>query len=462
MKSYVKLFEQFVEDICESSGAKVWIENKESGNRYTVQKKNFDSGVHRELGPAEIEAEKIKTAYAALNPKTVSKHKERVASLKEATQNADKDTQERSKKVQELWTQALDAKTEEERVDAVNKMIENNLIETNAKGTKIYLKNIPQVRNKHFSDDGDAVTTQLNYLAKKHGLTVPMRADGADRELADRSGKHNEAGVVSYLFPDEKNTKAYKENQEELSKLGGDHTTADKINKEGAQAIKSALPPGSEIIGAEQVGGIGKSALAKMGIESKTDPTDILIRYKDKDGKEHALKVSAKVYADTRKITMKNSGVLEAGETYLGETGKDLDKKVPDLKEKYSWTKPGMSDSEKEKAKTAFRKEYMEEMTKKMSDLAKTEKGQDQLGKMWKEVHGCGKDVHTLVSNKTTGKVELHGPNHYCDVKKPLKVSYSGSKMVVEMEEGGNRRLDIEVKTEKDGTVKLLFNHVTK
>jgi hypothetical protein len=34
--------------------------------------------------------------------------------------------------------------------------------------------------------------------------------------------------------------------------------------------------------------------------------------------------------------------------------------------------------------------------------------------------------------------------------------------MVVEMEEGGNRRLDIEVKTEKDGTVKLLFNHVTK
>ena len=82
---------------------------------------------------------------------------------------------------------------------------------------------------------------------------------------------------------------------------------------------------------------------------------------------------------------------------------------------------------------------------------------------MWKEVHGCGKNVNTLVTNKRTGQSEVYGPNHYCNPKRPFKVQYDGVKIVVNMGgEDDNSFLQLDLKTEKGNSKKLLFRHRKK
>jgi hypothetical protein len=298
-------------------------------------------------------------------------------------------------------------------------------------------------------------------LIKEAGIDVPLRGNAKDRALADMSGKHNEAGVVAYLFPSEENLNLYKQTQDTFKELGGDESKFDKINKKAAEAIKALLPEGTKITGAQQVGGIGKNALMDLGIDPKVDPTDLIVNYKDADGKDQVLKISAKTYTDPRSITMKNSGVKTAGETYLGEAGKELDKEWVSLREKYKWDDK-MTREEKDKKKRELKKAYLTKYSDTMADLTKTDKGQAQLEKMWQEVHGCGKDVYTQVINKTTGEVQIHKPDHYCKPNKPFTVKYDGVKMVVNMDGNTNESLEIVMKTEDQGSPKLLFNHIKK
>ena len=159
---------------------------------------------------------------------------------------------------------------------------------------------------------------------------------------------------------------------------------------------------------------------------------------------------------------MKNSGVKKAGVDYLGEPeGASIDKEWPSLVKKYKWT-PDMPDEEKKELKSKLKQAYLKKYAGEMEKLAKTEKGQARLLKMWQSVHGCGKNVHTLVINKSTNESSLKSPSHYCSPKTPFKVKYDGVKVVIDMSTGGPQTLQIDLKTEDKGSPKLLFRHIVR
>jgi hypothetical protein len=301
----------------------------------------------------------------------------------------------------------------------------------------------------------------MNELIKEAGIEVPARGNAKDRALADMSGKHNEAGVVAYLFPSEENKKGYESTQKAFKDLGGDEGRFDEINKSAAEAIKSQLPEGVEITGAQQVGGVGKTELAKLGIDPKVDPTDLILKYRDADGTEKIMKISAKTYSDPKNITMKNAGTGNAGVTYLGELGRDIDEQISSWREEFAWD-DSMDDEEKADKKRGLKQTYLKAFGDKMVQLSNSEQGQKQLIKMWQDVHGCGQDVYTQIINKNTGKVDIKSPDYYCDPQPPFKVDYDGVKLVINMGGQDNNFLQIDMKTEDKGSPKLLFRHRSK
>lgn len=455
---YLKLFEDYVTSIYEEK----LVKNKKSGNIYPVQ--NFNPKTQEIPTKEEIEKAKEKESgnFKPVSKAAITSEKKKLDGVLDILKNEDDDTKKRGEILIKNWNKFLEAKTEQEQIDAIKELADNNLIEGHSGGKKIYLSSNTALPYKYLTGaSGTSVTELMNKIIKDQGIPVQERQGGKDRELADMSGKHNESGVVAYLFGDKQTMDDYKNKQETLKKLGADETRFDKINKEAAEEIKKLLPEGAKITGAQQVGGIGETALKKLGIDPKVDPTDLILQYKDKDGNDKIIKVSAKTYSDPRSITMKNSGVTTAGETYLGDAGKSVDEKFKELRKKYAWD-DSMSSEEKSKMKKDLKQAYLTDYSDAMSKLTETDKGQSQLEKMWQEVHGCGKDVYTQVINKTTGEVKIHAPDHYCKPNKPFKVNYDGVKMTVEMDGIDDTRLEIVMKTEDKGSPKLLFNHVKK
>jgi hypothetical protein len=361
-----------------------------------------------------------------------------------------------------LWRAFLGAPSYEEQVKAVRAMADLKLIQGGASGKKIYMAPTTGLVPKHLCGaQGTAVTRLMNKIIADEGIEVDMRGSAADRALADLSGKHNEAGVTAYLFPSKENKDAYKSVEGRYSQFGGDAVAADERNKNAAQAVQSALPKGAKITNAAQVGGAGATRLRELGIDPKTDPTDIIVEY-EVGGKKQMMKISAKIYTDPRNITMKNSGVKKAGVDYLGEPeGNVIDKAWPEMVKKYKWT-PDMPDEEKKELKSKLKQEYLKTYAGEMEKLADSKEGQQRLLKMWQSVHGCGKNVHTLVINKSTNESSLKSPSHYCDPKTPFKVKYDGVKVVIEMSTGGPQTLQIDLKTEDKGSPKLLFRHIVR
>ena len=97
-----------------------------------------------------------------------------------------------------------------------------------------------------------------------------------------------------------------------------------------------------------------------------------------------------------------------------------------------------------------------------MKKLAETEEGQKQLIQMWKDVHGCGHDVHTLIVNKKTGESQIKPPEHYCDPKPPFDIKYDGGKVVINLETQTEDYVQVDCKTEMNSSPKLLFKHKVK
>jgi hypothetical protein len=475
-----------IQSLCEADNAgKVWVKKKDSGNIYQVEKGNFDNSVHTPASSAEIqkvqskekqptstkvEKPKVKLdeptkkptqSLSQYKPATVKATEQKINEIDKFVDSADTDTKKRADILKTNWNKFINATTREERVTAVKELANNNLIEAHAGGKKIYLSANTTLPYKHLSGDGNAITVDMNKIIKEEGIEVPMRGGAADRALADMSGKHNEAGVVAYLAPTKENLDSYKSTQNTFKSLGGDEAKFDKINKKAADAIKALLPNGSKITGAQQVGGIGKTALNALGIDPKVDPTDLILSYKDLNGKDGIIKVSAKTYTDPKNITMKNAGVGSAGATYLGDIGKSIDVSVDSIKKKYRWDNT-MSDEQKAAQKKGLKQEYLQQFSQKMEELASNPKGQQQLVKMWKDVHGCGKDVYTQIINKNTGDVQIKAPNHYCEPKPPFGVKFDGVKLVINMGGKGDSYLQIDMKTEDAGSLKLLFRHITK
>ena len=403
---------------------------------------------------------------------TIKKNLEYVEKAKEIAESQENpDIKKAMGVLNDNWEKFVNAESEEEKLEAVETLIDNGLIERNQfsekTAGKIYISsNAAGIPHKHFmgGKQGTAVTKDMNRIIQENGLEVNMRNNSADRSLADLSGKHNEAGVVALLDPSEENQKAYNKNREKYRELSNDDSEAHIQNVKAAKLVKDSLPEGSKIKSSIQVGGIGKSGLMnKYGIDNEVDPTDLLVVYEDKDGNEQTMKISAKIYTNPKDITMKNSGTKSAGATYLGEAiGAPIDAKLQKMRDKNNYQKDGLTKSEQDTKKRAFREEYIKEFGAGMKKLAESEEGQEQLVQMWKDVHGCGHNVHTLIVNKKTGESQIKEPEHYCDPKPPFDITYEGGKVVINLETQTNEYVQIDCKTEMGSSPKLLFKHKVK
>lgn len=415
-----------------------------------------------------------KISAKPLNPKEAAKDNKKLNDLRKAIDsNAikfdDADHKKRAETFMGLWQAFVSAPTYEEQVKAVSALIDQNMIEGGSSGKKIYIADTVGLPYKGMSGDtGTTVTKLMNQIVKDEGLDLPPREGTKASRQAAESGPTNEAGVAALLDPSDENNREYEERKRRFADSGGDVDEIDRLNRGAAEAVRSALPPGARVRSAKQVGGVGAKKLKDMGIDPRTDPTDIIVEYEE-NGETKTMKVSAKIYTNPDRITMKNAGLEDAGDTYLGEPeGAEADEIYRELRANpdLDWTAPGLSEKERTDRKRQFRQAYLQKFSEKMGELASDQDpnspGQQRLLAMWQKVHGCGKDVHTLVVNKRSGKSELKGPDHYCSPKLPFKVKYNGSKVVIEMDSGGPQTLEINLKTESSGGTKLLFNHVTR
>ena len=424
-------------------------------------------GVDKDDSEVEKEEPKLKK----LSDKTKQTQTEMVNQLDTIIEN---ETNEGSKKatgvLKDNWSKFVNAETQEERVEAVKQMVDYGLLARNQAGgkgaRKVYItSNASGVPYKHFMGAaGNAVTQAISDIIDDEGLEVDMRNSSADRALADLSGKHNEAGVVALIDSSDENQKAYDELRAKYKELGGSDEEAHNQNQTAANMIKESLPDNSTITGAIQVGGIGgKELMSRYGIDEKVDPTDMIVQYKDSDGSDKIMKISAKIYSNPNDITMKNSGTKTAGVDYLGEEiGQSIDSKLDELRKSNNYQELGISDEEQKNRKRSFRESYMKLFGNGMLKLSKTPEGEKRLVQMWKDVHGCGHDVHTLIVNKKTGESQIKPPEHYCSPNPPFKVSYDGGKIVINLETQTDAFVQIDCKTEMKSSPKLLFKHKVK
>ena len=408
-----------------------------------------------------------------IDAKAAQADKKKYDSLMSAIKNnkikfIDDDQKERAETFMKLWQAFVSAPTYEEQVKAVKALIDNGLIEGGSE-TKIYIADTVGLPYKGMcGKQGTSVTKLMLQIIKNEGLDLPPRAGSNASKQAAESGPTNEAGVAALLDPSDENKAIYEERKRRYGAVGGNVEEIDKLNQGAADAIRSSLPAGAKITRVVQVGG-SLELQKQYGItDQRIDPTDIVIEY-ELNGRTVIKKVSAKIYANPDRITMKNAGLTDAGVSYIGEPeGVDVDELYEQLRSDpdLDWTVPGLNEQQIKERKNKFRLAYTQAFSKKMEELAKdpdpNSPGQQRLLEMWKRVHGCGQNVETLVVNKTSGKSELKGADHYCEPKLPFKVKYNGTKVVIEMDSGGPQSLEIVLKTETEGSPKLLFNHVVK
>jgi len=371
---------------------------------------------------------------------------------------------DRLKILKKNWDKLVNAETEEEREEAVREMVEKGLLARNSPGSskrKIYFTDLVSgmgakdgmMTQKGTGGDGNSLSQLISDTIDSGGMEgeVGLRNTSAARTLAKVSGDHNEAGVCAFLDPSELNEGNYRKTQDSYTSLGGDERRANKQNMAAAEKVKdylSKMDPPCEVEKAEAMGHLGnKEIKLKYGIDPKVNPTDFFVYCKDGSKKG----ISAKIYSNPKSITMKNSGTKTAGASYLDDPS--IDEKLVSLKQEYNI---GNNPTDEEKRK--FKTEYLKLWTDSMEELSKTSEGQQKLTGMWNEVHGCGEDVATLITNKKTGEVKLHDPDHYCDPEGPLEVIQDKTKIMVKFGKD-DEWTEMVCKTEKDGSVKLLFNH---
>ena len=439
------------------------------------------------------------TSFKGLSPKEqISNRIEEITDTK---------TKETAQEVQKSMDQFMEAETDEEKEKILRGLAENNLIQINTEDPKssqkkIYFDSVLTGLDRKTLGDGNVTTKEMWRIIHEKQIAAPLRGTSVEKALADMSGKHNESGMVLLLCP--KDGAHYKENNElhekntgNFGNLGGNIKAADQRNIDMANEIKTTVPEGSKISDASNTGGLENSELAEQfNILPKNDPTDLIVFFsppdpdpsvkvptveeyeKSKDGKKFKdmsnderrerdelvhkkyggmRKISAKSYRDPRSITMKNSGALNAGSAYLGDEKVDGQLQEILRNPKYDYKEEGLSKKERDDRKKEMKREYMDKMQAKMVELADTDEGQKQLLKMWQDVHGCGNDVYTSVSNKTTGKATLHPPDYYCKPKLPFKIGRNDTSITVDLEEDGADSVKLDLKTETKSSPVLLF-----
>ena len=374
-----------IQSLCEVDNAgKIMVKNIKSGNIYPIDKSGFKNKIHQRASSADIQKakqkedepvkvekpkkqkvepkSKVDTEVKSFDEKTIKKKETKLLELAEKIKNADKLTKERNLLFIKNWNKFMNAKTEKERVEAVREMAEYKLIEGHSDGKKIYLTDVIKLGYKALtSDKGDDISREMNIIISKYGIDIPKRGGSSDL-----SGKHNEAGVVADLDPSKENVSARDDFAKRFEAAGGDVAKSDMDNKKAANTVREDIEkefPGAKITKAIQVGGDGKNKLGTLGIDNKTDPTDVLVEITLPNGNKKFLKYSLKVYDDPKNITMKNSGVNNAGAVYLGGNfGKKIDDFKSELDKKYHWN-DDMDEEEQKNNKVAYRQEYLKTLT---------------------------------------------------------------------------------------------------
>ena len=419
-------------------------------------------------------------------------------------------TKETAQEVQKRMDQFMEAETDEEKEEILRWMADNNLIQINtedpkAKKHKIYFDTVLTGLERKTLGNGNATSREMWRILHEKQIAVPFRGSSADRALADMSGKHNESGMVLLLSPEgspnyEENKKIHEGNKKSYGSYGGDEKAAHQRNVDMANKIKETIPGGSKISDGQNTGGIGSDALAEQfNINNKVDATDLIVfytppdpdpsvkvptvaEYEKKLGKKFKdmtaeemeereelvgkrlggmRKISAKAYSDPTSITVKNSGV-RAGSEYLNDPEMD-DRLVGITKNpENNYQEPGLSKDEVDNRKKKMKREYMTAMQDKMEELSKSDDGQKQLLKMWKDAHGCGHDVYTSVSNKKTGESILHDPDHYCNPKQPFSIGRNETSITITLDDNVEDSLQLDLKTEMASSPKLLMRHLVK
>ncbi len=423
----------------------------------------------------------------------------------------DPTTKETAQEVQKNMDQFVNAETDREMEEILRWMADNNLIQINtedpkSKNKKIYFDTtLTGLSRKTLSAGGNATTREMWRILHEKQIAVPFRGSTADRALADMSGKHNESGMVLLLSPEgspnyEENRKIHEGNKKSYEGLGGDEKGAHQRNVDMANKIKETIPKGSKISDGQNTGGIGSDALAEQfNINNKVDATDLIVfytppkpdpnvkiptiaeyekqvgkKFKDMTAEEMEereeligkrlggmRKISAKAYSDPTSITVKNSGV-RAGSEYLNDPEMD-DTLVGITKNpENNYKEPGLSKDEVDDRKKKMKREYMTAMQDKMEEMSKSDDGQKQLLKMWKDAHGCGHDVYTSVSNKKTGESILHDPDHYCTPKQPFSIGRNETSITITLDDNVEDSLQLDLKTEMASSPKLLMRHLAK
>ena len=436
----------------------------------------------------------------------------------------EKSTKNRARALQEGLEGFANAKTDEEKAERLNELAQNRLIEMNFaeaeelrdsknpnKFTKKKLKVYPALMSGLGKDDivgAKSLGREMHRIANKYNLVVPISQSSKVAARSDMSGKHNEIGMVAEIMGDDDTPEAkeakelYDTNERKLMELQdepGSKTAKAiiernrEINRGFAKMFREDIEKnlGGEVTGAEQVGGLGHDGLLeKYGIDDKVNPTDLIIFYKDKDGKDQMYLVSAKIYKSDTSITMKNSGVKEFGNSYAGGDPPDFDeysaedeefnKEVADLINLHDYRKHSKStkkDSPFMKEKRAYKEAFAQKLGKRMQELANDptgapgngkegppwSAGQQRMLKTWHQVHGCGYGVRTSVAI-TGGKepeLKLHDPDHYCEPKMPFSVDIKDTSCEIHVgDKDAKEYVKFNAKTEKDGP-KALFYHAT-
>ncbi len=362
--------------------------------------------------------------------------------------------------------------SKQQKLQALTTLVQLGLIQTNdhdpSKKLKLYFSDtvtamfpdksaLGVIRYKSISSSGkpNQMTRDICLFAMQNKIEIPIRGGGSSKV----QGEFNQRGTVAILDPSQANVASAKQQRDLLESRAGKAKTekVERCNKAAANKILQALG-GKKLLRVQQVGNLGKAALMDRGIDDKKDPTDIIAYYEDQNGQQASMKISMKIYKNINAIAVKGAGISNAAKYYLGQQASFIDEKMPEMIKANDFREKNLSPDERVHRFKRFQQQYIALYKDQMQKLVDTEWGQQKLLNMWREVHGCGTNTWTCVTNVTKQTAEMRPPDYYCKPKLPFVVKGSGAKISVQLAQKGPKFLDIMVARSTDwGTPSLKF-----
>jgi len=370
-----------------------------------------------------------------------------------------------------------------DQVNSVTKMMESGYIAFDAdeKSTKIYLE------TKVLGMDQEFLTRSKTKASKEMMGMIYAIAKVKEKEMqaplprydrshfgkkADKSGQHHEYGVAHYLqqFRDNKSKRGNKQDKlldtaydlirGEFAELSGNDFKQDKFNEETAYAIRDYfVPEGARLT---DVRVVSKTTRFKDPL----DPTDMVITY-EHNGQRTKVNISLKNLVGPDSITLRSLGTDSWGRMIGGKAGQVISQyhkqnlEPPELDgddrgdawedDSGEWDSPDITELDEfedeepdmSNPQIAEKVQFTRFVANQMAKLQYTEEGQQQLQNMWKDMHGCYKNVAMIITNNISGQTNLAGPDDYCGPGK-LKIGYHGRRITVRMAEAENKHSYLE------------------